>query len=69
MKLPNAADTEKKHLEEETGSAELTEIEVDVLNKELSLDKAGEKNDVKGNVVSPQDLKSSIEKSAGANGC
>ncbi|KAJ1287904.1 hypothetical protein BS78_02G046400 [Paspalum vaginatum] len=69
VKLPNAADAEKKHLEEETGSAELTEIEVEILNKELSLDKAGEKNDVKGNVVAPQDLKSSIEKSAGANGC
>ncbi|KAG0541779.1 hypothetical protein BDA96_02G046900 [Sorghum bicolor] len=66
VKLPNSTDTEKS-LKGETGSTELTEA--DVLNKELSLDKAGEKNGEKGNDVAPQDLKSPTEKLAGPNGC
>jgi hypothetical protein len=70
VKLPNAADAEKKSLEGETVSTELTkvEVEVEVLSKEPSLDK-GEKNDAKGNGVAPEDLKSPAEKLAGANGC
>ncbi|KAK8458976.1 hypothetical protein SEVIR_2G050500v4 [Setaria viridis] len=69
VKLPNAADAEKKSLKGETGSTELTKVEVDVLNKEPSLDKAGEKNDAIGNGVAPEDLKSATEKLADANGC
>ncbi|KAG2631925.1 hypothetical protein PVAP13_2NG024700 [Panicum virgatum] len=42
VKLPNSADAEKKSLEGETVSTELTKVEVEVLNKEPSLDK-GEK--------------------------
>jgi hypothetical protein len=68
VKLPNATGTEKS-LKGETGSTELTEAEADVLNKELSLDKAGEKNGEKGNDVAPQDLKSPTDKLAGPNGC
>ncbi|KAG2640193.1 YTH domain-containing protein ECT1-like [Panicum virgatum] len=68
VKLPNAADAEKKSLEGETVSTELAKVEVEVLNKEPSLDK-GEKNDAKGNGVAPEDLKSPTEKLAGANGC
>ncbi|XP_062187172.1 YTH domain-containing protein ECT3-like isoform X2 [Phragmites australis] len=69
VKLLNAIDTEKKVLSGEPGSQKLAEVEVDVLNKEPSHDKAGQKNDVKGNGVAPQDLKSPTEKLAGANGC
>jgi len=68
VKLPNAADAEKKSLEGETVSTELAKVEVEVLNKEPSLDK-GEKNDAKGNGVAPGDLKSPTEKLASANGC
>jgi len=67
VKLPNATGTEKS-LKGETGSMELTEAEADVLNKELSLDKAGEKNGEKGNNVAPQDLQSPTVKLAGPNG-
>lgn len=68
MKLPNA--TDEKSLKGETGSTELTEVEADVLNKEMSsLNKAGEKNGENGNDVAPQDLKSPTEKLAGPNGC
>ncbi|CAN6196989.1 unnamed protein product [Urochloa humidicola] len=69
VKLPNAADAEKKSLKGETGSTELTKVEVDALNQEPSLDKAGEKSDAKENGVAPEDLKSPTEKLAGANGC
>jgi hypothetical protein len=69
VKLPNAADAEKKSLKGETGSTEPTKVEVDVLNQEPSLDKAGEKTDVIGNGVAPADLKSATDKLADANGC
>ncbi|CAL5091240.1 unnamed protein product [Urochloa decumbens] len=69
VKLPNAADAEKKTLKGETGSTELSKVEVDALNQEPSLDKAGEKSDVKENGVAPEDLKSPTEKLAGPNGC
>ncbi|CAL5076668.1 unnamed protein product [Urochloa decumbens] len=62
VKLPNAADAEKKSLKVETGSTELNKVEVDALNQEPSLDKAGEKSDVKENGVAPEDLKSPTEK-------
>ncbi|CAL5078534.1 unnamed protein product [Urochloa decumbens] len=62
VKLPNAADAEKKSLKVVTGSTELNKVEVDALNQEPSLDKAGEKSDVKENGVAPEDLKSPTEK-------
>jgi YTH domain-containing family protein len=67
VKVPNATDADTSLVG--TGSTELTNVEADVLNKELSLDKAVEKNEEKGNDVAPQDLKSSAEKSASPNGC
>lgn len=67
VKLPNASDADTSLVG--TGSTELANVEADVLNKELSLDKAVEKNEEKGNDVAPQDQKSPAEKSAGPNGC
>ncbi|KAL6880609.1 hypothetical protein ACP4OV_012174 [Aristida adscensionis] len=69
VKLPNAIDTNKNLLTGEPGSQKLAEVEVDILNKQPSDDKAGQKG-VEGNgVAPPQDLKSVTEKLAGANGC
>ncbi|CAN6203126.1 unnamed protein product [Urochloa humidicola] len=65
----NAADAEKKSLKTETGSTELSKVEIDASNQEPSLDKAGEKSDVKENGVALEDLKSPTEKLAGPNGC
>nr|CAB3452032.1 unnamed protein product [Digitaria exilis] len=69
VQVANTDDAEKKSLNGETGLPELTKVEVDVLNKESSLDKTEEKNDVKENGVAPEVLKSATEKLAGTDGC
>ncbi|KAF8732180.1 hypothetical protein HU200_016152 [Digitaria exilis] len=69
VKVANTDDAEKKSLNGEAGSTELTKVEVDVLNKESALDQAGEKIDVKENGVAPEVLKSATEKLAGTDGC